>query len=548
MSVSTTSMPGGASSGDDTLSAGGPAPAVTGGRAAPAWVWSALLVVAAVWLAFCWTVLRVEPSDMSRWAGAAVLFGAVCEALRAVSGGRMWWLNAGMAALFAATGMVIMWDRDGSLTTPAALVGWYLLVRGAVDIVTAVVSRANDATWGLPAAAGVLEVALGFWASSSFARTAGALVLMVGALALARGIADLTTSLGLRSAMASTGTDRVSRTGQAGARGYVAGMADFAAATATGARPGRARHRATGTAVTSAAAARKSERPSTMADADAPVGAESAADLDSMLALAGVSGAAVGSTLQAGGMSGTGSPAANMSPVAGAGMPGGAAAPSDGAANTSGSGVGTPMSTSGVGAWNGTSNGVSAQAISLAAVGSSSTGNGGRPTDRTAMPSVMTMGDAAGVAGTGRTGGPASAVGTARSGALVTAEPARPATMVTAPDVVPGADAGATGDRRIPAGPPAGMSIKGAPANAAVQGTQADTVRISPAAAAGTSAGIAASGRDGAPETAGQGPDRVPGDGPERGAEQGADRSADQGAGRGPDRGPDRPLGRRRAI
>ncbi len=530
MSVSTTSMPGGASSGDDTMSAGGPAPAVTGGRAAPAWVWSALLVVAAVWLAFCWTVLRVEPSDMSRWAGAAVLFGAVSEALRAISGGRMWWLNAGMAALFAATGTVIMMDHDGSLTTPAALVGWYLLVRGAVDIVTAAVSRASDATWGLPAAIGVLEVALGFWASSSFARTADALVMVVGAVALARGIADLTTSLSLRSSTSSLGTAPAARTVQAaGARGYVAGMADFAAAAAAGARSGRARHRATGTAITSATAASKPERTGASPDADAPVGAEPAADLDAMLALAGVSGAAVGSTMQAGGMSGS-------DPVAA-----------------------TTPSASGAGASNGTWKGASAQGIDLAPLGSSANSNGGRPDARTAMTGAMTMGGMAAAAGTGGTGGPASAA--ARPGAPAAAEPARTATMFTAPDVVPGGDAAATADRRIPAGPPAGMSIKGGAANAAVQGTQTDTVRISPAAAAGVPAPVAASDRGGvpagsngtaAPQAAGraanQGSDRGPGGGPGRAADQGSDGSAEQGADRGPDRGADRPLGRRRAI
>ena len=73
-----------------------------------------------------------------------LLFGSVTEVLRAMAGGQMWWLNAGMAALFASTGVVLMIDRDGSITTPAALVGWYLLVRGAADIVTATLTRATD--------------------------------------------------------------------------------------------------------------------------------------------------------------------------------------------------------------------------------------------------------------------------------------------------------------------------------------------------------------------------------------------------------------------
>ncbi len=494
MSESSTSMPGGASPGDGTLPAGGPAPAVTGGRGAPAWAWSALLVTAAVWLTFCWTVLRVEPSDVSRWAGAAVLLGAVSEALRAVSGGRLWWLNAGMAALFAATGTVIMLDRDGSLTTPAALVGWYLLVRGAVDIVTAAVSRGSDGMWGLPAVIGVLEVALGFWSSSSFARAGEMLVVVVGAVALARGIADLATSLGLRSAALSAGTAVASGAVQAaGARGYVAGVADFAAATATGARPGRARHRATGGALLSAAASPKSERAAT--GPDAPVDAEPGAGLDAMMALAGVSGAAAGSTMQSGGMSGTGPVAATMPSASGAGVPGGASTASAAASpmRSSGTGTGTPTTMS-----------------------------------ATATASAVRSG--------------------ARSSAPAAAGPARPATMFT-PDITPAGDAVATADRRIPAGPPAGMSIKGGPASAAVQGTQTNTVQISPAAA-GASAG-AARNRDGAPRAGDPATDRAPGQGPDRPADRDADGAGDQGSNRPADSGragPDRPLGRRRAI
>jgi uncharacterized membrane protein HdeD (DUF308 family) len=248
------------------------------------WVWSALLLSGVAWLAVAWTALRLEPTEVALVAGGVLLFGAVTEVLRAMAGGQTWWLNAGMAALFAATGVLLMIDRDGSMTTPAALVGWYLLVRGAADIVTATLTRATDSTWGLMVVIGVAEAGLGFYSSSSSGRTAGVVIVMVGALALGRGLADLAMALDLRPATAPGGPPADE---SVKAAGYAAGMTDFAAAQT--ARPGRARHRAAGAAASALSSTTSSAQQS---DED-----RAAADLDAMLALAGVSGAAVASSM-----------------------------------------------------------------------------------------------------------------------------------------------------------------------------------------------------------------------------------------------------------
>jgi hypothetical protein len=215
---------------------------------APAWAWPAMLVTGVVWLAFCWTVLRVEPADIAGWAGAAVMLGATCEVVRAFAGGRMWAMNAGLAVLFAVTAAAILVDASGTLTTPAALIGWYLLVRGAVDVVVATGSRASDASWVLMVIVGVAQAGLGFWSSSSFARTADVVIVLVAALALARGLADLSAAYGMFAMTPSAARPAVqaARRASAGAperpAGYGAGMADFSEAT----RSGRARHRAGG--------------------------------------------------------------------------------------------------------------------------------------------------------------------------------------------------------------------------------------------------------------------------------------------------------------
>src|SRR4051794_18632144 len=161
-------------------------------------MWGLLLFAGAAWLAIGWCVLRLTPADVVA-AGAAVLFfGALCEVVRALVGMRTWWLNAGTAVLFAATGAVLLADRDGVYTTPASLIAWYLMVRGALDVAVSVMNRGVDRTWGLVMTLGLVQAALGFFAAGPLSWSADPVIVTLGALCLVRAIADLTTSLRLR--------------------------------------------------------------------------------------------------------------------------------------------------------------------------------------------------------------------------------------------------------------------------------------------------------------------------------------------------------------
>ena len=203
-------------------------------------LWHFLLFAGVAWLAVAWSMLRLEPVDAVRVAGPVILFGAVSEALRALTGSARWGLHTGLAVLFAATGAVLILDEDASLATPVALVGWYLLVRGAADIALSTSARGADRSWGVMLVLGVMQLGLGFYAASSYARSPWIVVLLLAALAVVRAVADLVTALDLREAP----VGRADRERVAGAAGYAAGLADYAAA-ATG-RAGRPRHRARG--------------------------------------------------------------------------------------------------------------------------------------------------------------------------------------------------------------------------------------------------------------------------------------------------------------
>jgi hypothetical protein len=240
-------------------------------------------------------------------------------------------------------------------------------------------------------ALGAAQVGLGFWASSSYARTADVVVVMVAGLALARGLADLTAALGNRVT--------ASPAPAAGAAGYVAGAADFAAATA---RSGRARHRADGAATRPAEAAATS------------------ANLDAVLALAAMSGTASGAPVPADAVPGRVSDAATD--------------------------AGSVSSMRGGVAGGGTATGARLHGGLSAPDDVSSLTTGAEPAAGTATSSFAE---------------PRMIADLSPSGPAVDAPAAtaRPATMFS-PDV-PGDDAGTAAEVR-PAGPPAGMRVTGA--------------------------------------------------------------------------------------
>lgn len=245
-------------------------------------MWGFLMFAAAAWLVIGWSVLRLEPAGIAAVAGPIVLFGAVCELLRALAGTKTWWLNVTLAALFAATGSAMLLSTDAGWTTTASLTGWYLLVRGAVDVAVGIMTRGGDRVWSLIVTVGVLETALGFVAASPLARGAEAVVVIIGGLGVLRAVADLVTALRLRE-VAAKGRDVLELPPEraTGLTGYTAGHADFET------RKPAARHRARDTTGTAVAVAGGEAAPGETFH-DRVV--RTTADLDAMLAQAGITG------------------------------------------------------------------------------------------------------------------------------------------------------------------------------------------------------------------------------------------------------------------
>jgi hypothetical protein len=159
-----------------------------------------------------------------------LFFGALCEVVRALVGMKTWWLNVGMAVLFAATGGALLADRDATYSTPLSLIAWFLMVRGSLDVAVSVMNRGVDRTWGLVLTLGLAQAGLGFFAATPWAGSADPVIVTLGGLCMLRAVADLTTSLRLREvAHAHHDVLALPPERQAGVMGYSAGMADYPA-------------------------------------------------------------------------------------------------------------------------------------------------------------------------------------------------------------------------------------------------------------------------------------------------------------------------------
>src|SRR5262249_34501972 len=164
-------------------------------------LWWVLLVTGSLWSIFALIVFRF---DYTTVAAMSVLLGTVCiaaaafEAIAAVSS-HGWWrvANIVLALAFAVIGVLAYIHPQNTFKALATIFAFFLLIRGAVDIVVAVLVRPAE-LWWVGLVSGVVQVLLAFWAAGDFGHKAFLLVVWVGASALAHGIIQIVTAFRLR--------------------------------------------------------------------------------------------------------------------------------------------------------------------------------------------------------------------------------------------------------------------------------------------------------------------------------------------------------------
>jgi uncharacterized membrane protein HdeD (DUF308 family) len=168
------------------------------GVTVPWWVY---LITAAAWFIIAWIVLRFDlrsVAAISVMAGIVILAAGLAELFNAFAAPGWRWLHGILGAVFVITGFVAFFRPGGTFAILAAIIGWYLLFKGLLDIVLAFATKEDNDAWWLGLIVGIIEVGLGFWAAGRFGRSAALLIVFVGAIALTRGITDIVLAFRLR--------------------------------------------------------------------------------------------------------------------------------------------------------------------------------------------------------------------------------------------------------------------------------------------------------------------------------------------------------------
>lgn len=162
--------------------------------------WWLFLVVGVLWIIFAWVVLSFDYETV--WAvavffGFGFIAGGAMELMVASQTPDWRWLHVAFGIIAIIAGVVaLLWPGQTFLAL-AAIIGWYVLFAGIIDILTAFAIKDDNDLWWLQLILGSAQVLIGFWAIGYAGRSIDLLVIWVGATALARGISSIFLGFGL---------------------------------------------------------------------------------------------------------------------------------------------------------------------------------------------------------------------------------------------------------------------------------------------------------------------------------------------------------------
>lgn len=175
--------------------------------------WWIYLIVGIAWFVLAFVVLTVDAASV--WtvailAAIAFIVGGIFELVLASMVPSWKWVHVLFGVISIIAGIVALAWPQQTFVVLAAVLAWYLLIMGIVEIVVAFMTRHEDGMWWLRLVIGIVEVLVGFWAVAYIGRAIVLLVVWVAAAALARGLSDLFIAFGLHSAHSHLDAERSS--------------------------------------------------------------------------------------------------------------------------------------------------------------------------------------------------------------------------------------------------------------------------------------------------------------------------------------------------
>ncbi len=166
-------------------------------------MWWLFLVTGIGWLVFA---LLLFQWDYTTVYAISYLFGivALIAGVNEFIGMGVWttgWkiVHGILGVLFVIAGLWALVHPHNAFATLAALIAFFLLVKGIFDVTVAFFTKGYFDLWWLQLVLGIFEIVLAFWVAGSFRQSAILLVVYVGVVALTRGITELFVAFKLRS-------------------------------------------------------------------------------------------------------------------------------------------------------------------------------------------------------------------------------------------------------------------------------------------------------------------------------------------------------------
>lgn len=158
--------------------------------------WWIFLISGFAWLIIAAIVLRFDLSSVASIGlllGIVFLFSAAYQfALAALQGGGWAAMRVILGVLFAAGAIWSFVRPYDAFWALASVFGLLLILNGGFDLAYSAMAQPINPLWWLGLVAGLLEIALGFWASQQYIATrATLLILWIGLYAILRGVGDL---------------------------------------------------------------------------------------------------------------------------------------------------------------------------------------------------------------------------------------------------------------------------------------------------------------------------------------------------------------------
>jgi uncharacterized membrane protein HdeD (DUF308 family) len=96
-----------------------------------------------------------------------------------------------LGVLFVIAGIWALVHPHNAFATLAALIGFFVLIKGIFDVTVAFMTKGQFELWWLQLTVGIIEILLAFWVAGAFRNQVILLVVYVGLIALSRGITEL---------------------------------------------------------------------------------------------------------------------------------------------------------------------------------------------------------------------------------------------------------------------------------------------------------------------------------------------------------------------